>query len=146
MEKFFAEQPGGGFGNLSVLAPVVVFGPAVEMEMDDGRFIFPLNKDRPGVARPAAVRRVRDESDLPQIHADVLENPARKIFVPPVPDDEADFLAGGNYPRHLAVNPRDVFKLARPVACVVRPAQPRRLVLFPFGGKRKAKFGGLVAP
>src|SRR6267142_1192372 len=38
MEKFFTEQPGGGFGNFGVLAPVVIFCPAIEMKMDNGGF------------------------------------------------------------------------------------------------------------
>ena len=166
VEQFFAEQARGGFRDFRVFAPVVVFGPAIEMEMHDGGFLnvppascrqnsflgsscrqdagstLALHKDRPGVARPAAIGGVRNEFNLPHIHADVLENAARKIFVSLVPDDEAHVFARRNFPHHFTVNPRDDLELARPVAGVVRPAEPGGLVLFPFGGHGIALFGG----
>ena len=151
MKKFLAEQPGGGFGNLGVLAPVVVFRPAVEMKMDDGRFRLwtlgfglwtSFDKNRPGVARPGAVRRVGDKLDFSQVDAEVLENAAGGVRILLMPDEQEDFFTGGDFPNHLAINPRDQRKFSRPVAGLVRPGEPGRGVRLPFGGQGVAEFGG----
>ena len=111
------------------------------MKMDNGRLIFALHKNWSGVARPAAIGRMRDEADFSQIHTDVFKNMPRVRFVFFVPHDEIDFFARRNFPHHFTINPRDDFKFSRPVVGVVRPAEPRRFVLVPFGGKSKAEFG-----
>ena len=116
--------------------------------MNDGRFRFPLSafrfsdKDRPGVARPAAIRRVCDEFYFPQIHTDALQNLAGVLFIFWVADEQEDFFADGNLADHFAIDPRDDREFPRPVRGVMRPSQPRCGVRFPFGGQSVAEIGG----
>ena len=66
------------------------------MEVHDGGFGFLFStarfsdKNRPGVARPAAIGRVRDEFDFSQIHPNVFEDMPCMGLVLFVPDDEPD--------------------------------------------------------
>ncbi len=66
-------------------------------------------------------------------------------FIRLMPDEQPDVFVGGNFPRHLAIDPLNNLDFAGPIFCVMRPAQPGRFMLFPFGGHDKAGFGGLAA-
>ena len=99
VEKFFTEQLRRRLRHARVFAPVAIFRPGVEMKMHDGRFRFPLSafrfsdKNRPRVTRPPAIRRMRDEANLSQVHADVFENPPCLRLIRRVAHDEIDAFA-----------------------------------------------------
>ena len=150
MEQFLAQEFGGGLRHLGILAPIIVLGPGVEMKMNNGRFGAlaregAFDEERAGIAGPAAIRRMQHKLNVPQIHADVLENTAGVGLVFLVPDDETNLFAGGNFPDHLAIDPRDDLEFAGPVAGVVGPAEPRGFMGFPFGGHGVPEVGGDVS-
>src|ERR1043165_2007793 len=75
VEQPTLQQPGRRLRNVSVELPGLVFGPAIEMKVHDGRFrlrnsdlwLLSSDKNRPGVARPTAIGRMHDELHALQI-------------------------------------------------------------------------------
>jgi hypothetical protein len=133
---------GGAFRDLPVELPVVVLRPAVEAESDDGlpgRRAVARDEHRSEIARPAAVGREPVVSHAARVDAGSREDGARARFVRFGFDENADHLAGGDPADDLAVDPGDGGNLSGPVAPVVGPPDPRRVVELPFGGHPKSR-------
>src|SRR5438105_60128 len=80
-----------------------------------------------------------DEFDAAEPDACALKIGARKFFLASVVDQNADNFSHGDLAHHLAVNPADSIQLTRPIAGIMRPGQPCRLMLFPFRGHGKSE-------
>src|SRR5439155_20029366 len=133
------------FRRSPILLPVVILGPGVEMEMDDGRLAFPSApfsslpsyEDGPGVPGPATVRWVRDELHPFQIGPGAAQITPRKPLFRLIIDEDSDDLSRCDFPNYLAINPSNRVEFVRPIVGIVRPGQPGRLMRLPFGRHRK---------
>src|SRR5213594_1975937 len=131
-------------GDLIVFLPVGVFGPGIEAEPHDRdlrRGPDTSHEHGPEVARPPAVRRDPQELHASSVHAGPLQYAARLALVLSRLHEDPHRLAWGELAHDLPVHPLDRGELPRPVARVVRPADPGGRVRLPLGGHREAERG-----
>src|SRR5262249_43789309 len=119
---------------LRVELPVVVLRPRVEAERGDDALLAATHHDGSFVARPAAIARPAEDVDLLRVDAAALHRLPRLGAVLRRRHDQPRALALRDAAEHLAVHPRDRRELARPVALVRGPAEPRRFVRLPLAG------------
>src|SRR5438552_3438231 len=104
--------------------------------------MFPPDKDRSAIARPAAIGRMDDEADVLQMAAGALEITSGKSLFGPVAHENSHELARRDLPHDFAIDPADGVEFVRPIRWIVWPAQPGGFVRFRFRRHRVAKFGG----
>src|SRR2546428_7347512 len=131
-------------GDAVVLLPVGILGPGVEPEAGDRH--LPLwwhasHEDRPEVPGPAAVRGKAEDLDPAEIDPGPRQHAPRLALVGCRAHEDARHLAGGELADDLGVHPGNRRELARPIAPVVRPSEPRRVVRLPLRGHAEAEAG-----
>ncbi len=145
---------GDGGGEGVVEGVVVVFGPGVEFEIDQGSFgfrvssfEFSLEEDGAGVAGPDAVGGLGVEGDVGEVGVVAFKN-FGDIFRKAVAFGRLhkDVHAFGlrEEADDLRVDPGDGFELVGPILVVVGPGDPCRFMLGPFRGHGVAEGGGGV--
>jgi hypothetical protein len=85
---------------------------------------------------------MHDELNPLQITTRTLEIVPGKLFLGLVPDENTNHFAGRDFSHHLAIDPADGVEFTRPIGRIVGPAEPGRLVRFPFRRHGVAEFGG----
>ena len=139
-----AEPFRDSLGHLVVLLPVGILGPAGEAEARDGEFgprRRAPHEEGAEITGPAAVGGDPEELDAGQIHARTLQHAPGLTLVRDSGDKDPHDLARRELAHDLAVHPRDRADLARPVACLVRPADPCGVMRLPLGGHAEPEGG-----
>ena len=132
-------------GHAIVELPIGVLGPGVESKLGDrerGGRAGPAHEDGPEIAGPAAVCREAEELEAVGPHAHLREHASGAALVVGGIDQDPHELSPGERARDLSVHPGDRAKLARPIAGVVRPADPGGVMRFPLGGHAEAEARG----
>jgi hypothetical protein len=148
------ELVGDGGGESVVEGVVVVFGPGVEFEIDEGCGIFHfglcivhlfLEEDGAGVAGPDAVGGLGVEGDVSEVDVVAFED-FFDVFGEAVVfgrlDEDVDAFGLGEEADDFGIDPGDGFEFVGPVFVVVGPGDPGGFVGGPFGRHGVAEGGG----
>ena len=125
-----------------VVAPIVVFRPAIKEPIGDGDLaLLVANEDRAVIARPASIRGPAEELDRAHVHSAFGENAPGAFFERGVFDQNADALHARQPPHDIAIDPRNGREFSRPIGSLVRPGEPGGFVRLPFGGHAPGHLG-----
>jgi hypothetical protein len=152
VKKLSSQNLGRRGGYLPIQVVVGVLGPCIKVKVDDrglsSRFWDEYGSGVPG---PAPVSRQLEKFHSPEICAHFGQHPRGSLLLHGGVDDNSYLLEGrtcfgtkarrGQIPNDLSVNPRDRSKFSGPVALVMRPREPGRLMGLPFGGHAIAELG-----
>jgi hypothetical protein len=135
---------GGEFAGAVVAGPVVVLGPAVEVEFDGGAGgVGAVDEEGAEVAGPTAVGGGVDEGDTVVPGAGLTEEGAG-LGAKVAGDENADEFVAGEDADDFAVEVGDGFEFTWPVGGFVGPGEPGGSVGFPFGGEAEGGGHGRV--
>ena len=152
IEQGDIQEFGGHLGHAAVPVPIVVLGPGIKMEIDDGRSgpgastLAPrgrlADKNRAAIAHPTPVGRMDDELDLFQVGSRPSQVTVDDLLVGSALDQDSNRLAGGESADDFSINPANGIELVGPIGRIVGPAEPSGLMGLPLGGHGVAQFGG----
>src|SRR5581483_6700258 len=114
--------------DLIVLLPIWVLRPGVESPISEHelRFwiVFWENKDRPGIARPDAVRGAAVQTHRVAESVRVLQDLAGLFLDGLSLGQDFDALVTRQVPHDLRIHPTDRLEFSRPIVAVMRPRDP----------------------
>src|SRR5579859_1514073 len=129
------------FGNDQVVFLVIwILGPAVELKIIESDFTgFGSNTDRAGVPHPAAIGGRDEKIHGIEIRSRFFEDRAHARLRFAIFNQQENALDARKMADDFGESPGNSGKFSRPIACFVGPAEPGRLVWFPFRGHAEAE-------